>query len=180
MELSPPESVTVTVLLPAGKSIAGLDVLPFDQRYIYGVVPPVTLTSAVPLASPLQFGSALFIRVTVGGVGTEFNVAEMLLETTLSLALPEPLPITPLVYRVTTSPAGPDGAVQSTVQDNGLPKKLFPLCSWYDLPPESIILDMLEGFAMLPALPLLPLIATHWNPPLLATPFGLVRVMVIG
>ena len=47
-------SVTVHVYVPAVKLVAVWVVLPFDQKYVYGGVPPLTETFAVPLPPPLQ------------------------------------------------------------------------------------------------------------------------------
>ena len=45
-------SVTVHVYVPAVKLVAGLVVLPFGQKYVYGGVPPLTEAVAEPLEYP--------------------------------------------------------------------------------------------------------------------------------
>ena len=47
-------SVTVQVYVPAHKFVIAGVVCPFDQKYIYGDVPPVTVTPIEPSEDPQQ------------------------------------------------------------------------------------------------------------------------------
>jgi len=62
--VSPVLSVTVTEYVPAISPVLAEEVLPFDQRYVYGAGPSDTTARAVPLAPPLQLTSVL-LTVTV-------------------------------------------------------------------------------------------------------------------
>jgi hypothetical protein len=47
-------SVTVTEYVPAARLLRSSVVDPFDQRYVYAVVPPDTVRSAAPVELPKQ------------------------------------------------------------------------------------------------------------------------------
>ncbi len=64
-------SVTVHVYVPAVKLVAVWVVLPFDQKYVYGGVPPLGLAVAVPLFHPLQLTLVEVVDVIVKAVGCD-------------------------------------------------------------------------------------------------------------
>ena len=59
-------SVTVTVYNPATKFEISWVVAPFDHKYVYGEVPPLTLKSMLPVALPKH---KTFTCVAVGVSG---------------------------------------------------------------------------------------------------------------
>jgi hypothetical protein len=50
----PLASVTVTVYVPAARLFRSSVVAPFDQRYVYAVVPPDAVRLAAPVELPKQ------------------------------------------------------------------------------------------------------------------------------
>ena len=94
------ESVTVSCTGPADKPPVELRILPSDQRYVYGAVPPLTALPAVPSFPPKQVTVAGMIEA-VKAAGSEMMIVSLIgqafVSVTVQMYVPAQRPLTEAV-----------------------------------------------------------------------------------
>jgi hypothetical protein len=92
----PPPSVIVTVYVPAARPEISSVVALLDHRYVYGGIPPVTVSSMDPVDIPLQIRlvcvSVIFIAVGCEMVTVNVSIHK-LASVTITVYAPEASPV---------------------------------------------------------------------------------------
>jgi hypothetical protein len=93
----PLASVTVTPYVPAARLDKSSLVAPLDQRYVYAVVPPLTLRLAAPVEFPKQSTFVPDIEAASAAAGcvitTEAVVEQLLASVTVTVYVPAARPV---------------------------------------------------------------------------------------